>query len=162
MAGSEANMWRTVRKHMAEADLDPVRVENPACPGTPDVNYVDGWLELKYLPEWPKRESTKIKIKHFTAEQRLWLKRRIKADGYARILLKIGTREWVLFSGLGAIEALYHGRLIRTDLTLLSTDYEKSGFSMSSTLGMYIDGEYCHIRYWHNGLDADEFIDAIT
>lgn len=102
---SEANMWRTVRT--ALAGLDPVRVENPAMPGTPDVNYIEGWVELKQEDEWPKRESTPLRVPHFTPQQRVWLTRRVKSGGRAFMLIKV-NRDWLLFRGDVAAKIVGH------------------------------------------------------
>jgi hypothetical protein len=95
-------MWRMVRPHLVAARLDPVRVENPIHPGTPDVNLVDGlWLELKSVAAWPARRTTHLKIDHFTPQQRVWLYRRWKyAPGSTHLLLEVrSTRQWLLFDG---------------------------------------------------------------
>lgn len=98
----ETVMWRTLRPVLAAAKLDPVRVENPVHPGTPDVNLADGrWIELKCLRAWPARGSTKVRIPHFTPQQRVWLYRRWKyAPGTTHLLLEIREdRQWLLFDG---------------------------------------------------------------
>ena len=51
---------------------DAVAVENPVHPGTPDVNCILGWIELKWLRAWPVRADTVVKIEHFTRQQRVW------------------------------------------------------------------------------------------
>ena len=76
---SEKAMWKALRPLMV--GLDPVRIENAVEAGTPDVNYVGGWIELKYLPKWPARATTPIKIAHYTKEQRVFAKRRNAAGG---------------------------------------------------------------------------------
>lgn len=97
-------MWDAIRPVLAR--LDPVRVENPVCcPGTPDVNYVGGWIELKYADRWPPRGGP-LRIDHFTSQQRTWLRRRRAAGGRAFVLLKVGTREWLLFDGVRAADVL--------------------------------------------------------
>lgn len=78
--------------------LDAVSVENPAYPGTPDVNFIEGWVELKWLRSWPKREKTIVTIEHFTQQQRVWLLRRWKKGGNVYLLLQV-RREWLLFTG---------------------------------------------------------------
>lgn len=91
-----------MRPVLLKAKLDPVRVENPIHPGTPDVNLCDGvWLELKSIEAWPVRASSNVAIRHFTPQQRVWLYRRWKyAPGSTRLLLEVrSVREWLLFDG---------------------------------------------------------------
>jgi len=95
-------MWTKVRPILVAAKLDPVRVENPIHPGTPDVNLADGrWIELKCLACWPARESTLVRIPHYTPQQRVWLYRRWRyAPGSTHLLLEIrDAGQWLLFDG---------------------------------------------------------------
>ncbi len=79
--------------------LDAIAVENPIRPGTPDVNYAEGWVELKYLEKWPKNADKKpVLISIFSQQQRRWLTRRSLAKGNVFLLLQVG-REWLLFEG---------------------------------------------------------------
>lgn len=98
-------MRRRVIKALSE--LDAVPVENPACPGTPDINYIGGWLELKYVKRWPSRGGN-LRIKHFTPQQRIWLRRRCMKGGVVHLLLQVG-RTWVLFGGEVASIAIGEG-----------------------------------------------------
>ena len=91
-------MRQTVVKMVKPFGIDPVSVENSVGPGTPDLNYLDGWLELKWARDWPKRDSTPLRMPHFTIQQRRWLARRQRAGGRAFVLLKV-AREWLLFDG---------------------------------------------------------------
>lgn len=97
-------MWDDLRPLLA--GLDPVRIENLVGTGTPDVNYTEGWIELKYVARWPPRGGP-LRIDHFTTEQRAWHIRRRKAGGKSYVLVKIGQMEWLLFDGL--VAALYLG-----------------------------------------------------
>jgi len=94
-------MWDTLRPILVRAGMDPVRVENDAMAGTPDVNITTGWIELKALPDWPSRPGTPVRIPHFTPHQRLWLMRRWRANYSAWLLLRV-RREWLLFDGFTA------------------------------------------------------------
>jgi hypothetical protein len=91
---TEARMRQRVVK--ALRPLDAISVENMVGIGTPDVNYAEGWLELKFKKAWPKRETTALKFPHFTEQQRVWLKRRSRKGGTAYLLVLVG-REWFLF-----------------------------------------------------------------
>lgn len=108
---SEAAMWDSLRPVIRS--LDPVRVENPIVPGTPDVNYNQGWIELKFAERWPPRGGP-LRVDHFTRQQRTWLTRRRKAGGRAFLLLKVGAIEWLLFDG--AVAAAMLGRVPRERL----------------------------------------------
>lgn len=103
----------------ALSGLDIMSVENPVRPGTPDVNFIEGWMELKILPKWPARASTKIKVPCFTPQQRVWLDRRFSRGGAAYFLILI-AKDWLLFDGdvaakligkLNKNEMIEHARL---------------------------------------------------
>ena len=88
---SEASQRRTVVR--ALSGLHAIPVENPvACPGTPDVNYVEGWIELKNLRSWPKRAATIVRIEHFTEQQRRFLRRRCDYGGLGMAAVAVPRR----------------------------------------------------------------------
>jgi hypothetical protein len=93
---NEAGMRQIVVK--ALKGLDAMSVENPVRPGTPDINYIEGWVELKVLEKWPARPHTKVKVDCFTPQQRVWLRRRQKRGGAAFFLILI-EKDWLLFDG---------------------------------------------------------------
>lgn len=97
---------------------DAVAVENPIRPGTPDVNYIEGWIELKQIPAWPKRADTPVRIDHFTPQQRVWLHRRCLRGGRAHVLLLVGNKEWLLFQGEDAANHL--GKIPKKQLLSLA------------------------------------------
>ena len=83
--GSEKSLWTTfrlnVKKHFEERLLLQ-RHEDTCSEGIPDVSFSiklswtdfrSGWVELKYTPEYPARESTPVRLEHFTMAQRAWL-----------------------------------------------------------------------------------------
>lgn len=80
--------------------LDPHRVENVLGVGTPDTNYTHGWIELKYLDAWPKRETTIVALPKLRERkaQVVWLTRRWRRGGPAYLLLQVGG-ELLLFAG---------------------------------------------------------------
>jgi len=99
---AESRMWAKVRPLLVAAKLDPVRVENPIHPGTPDVNLCDGrWIELKCITSWPARPTSTVPIRHYTPQQRVWLYRRWKcAPGSTFLLLEVcSVHQWLLFDG---------------------------------------------------------------
>jgi hypothetical protein len=98
--GASMSLETNMRDRVVAAlrKLDAVSVENGVGAGTPDVNYVEGWLELKSLDEWPKRASTKVRIEHYTQGQRVWIYRRYMKGGVVYLLLKVAN-DWLLFDG---------------------------------------------------------------
>lgn len=104
----EQQQRQLVVKALTKAGQDATSVENPAYPGTPDIQFIDGWIECKYLEDWPKREATTVRIEHFTPQQRCWLMRRAfslsklsdKMHGRAWLVLYVArTRDWLVFDG---------------------------------------------------------------
>jgi len=113
----EAAMWKRLRPCLQAARLDPVRVENPIHPGTPDVNLVTGaWLELKSIESFPQRASTIVRIPHFTPQQRVWLLRRWLSGGATYLVLQVVEPDfWYVFDGYVAAKTV--GRAPREVLT---------------------------------------------
>jgi hypothetical protein len=118
-------MWSKLRPILLAARLDPVRVENPIHPGTPDVNLsCNIWMELKCIPSWPVHAERCVSIRHFSNEQRVWLYRRWKyAPGSTCLLLEVrAERQWLLFDGdvatriVGRSTAAEHRRSARAVL----------------------------------------------
>jgi len=103
----EQQQRQKVVKALTKAGLDATSVENPAYPGTPDVQFIGGWLELKYLEDWPAKADTTVRIPHFSQQQRVWLLRRFTAckklstnDYRAWLLIYVvSTKDWLLFDG---------------------------------------------------------------
>lgn len=140
---AESAIRQRVCGALRKAGLDPISVENPVHPGTPDVNYLFGWIELKQLKAWPKRAETPVRVPTFTGQQRVWLARRDRASAlrprgiYSRswLLLRVGD-EWLLLTG--AVAALSLG--LTTEATLKSMA----------------------VRYWPDGLNEKELIECLS
>lgn len=115
-----------MRKELVKkfTSLDMVPVENPCHVGTPDVNFINGWIELKWLRAWPKNEDTVIHIDHYTTEQKQWHYKRRRRNGNVWLLLQC-RREWLLFESTMA--AMYIGRTNKEDLTGYARKYWNKG-----------------------------------
>jgi hypothetical protein len=68
------------------------RIESSAGNGVPDVSLgLPGksvWIELKYIPSWPKRATTKVKLP-LRAEQKHWIDARGRMSGDVWVLVRI-------------------------------------------------------------------------
>ena len=108
---SETAMRRRVINALKQ--LDAISVENSVHPGTPDVNCVGAWIELKQLAGWTK-DGHLPAMPHYRKEQRIWLRRRWRAGGVALFLLQIGP-EWLLLDGATAsyLERGYPQEVVR-------------------------------------------------
>jgi len=96
----EHDMRKLMIKALNKLGQDAVSVENMVGPGTPDINFIGNWVELKYIQDWPKRAETKLTIDHYTQQQRVWLLRRWYNKGAAWLCLQVSkTREWLVFDG---------------------------------------------------------------
>lgn len=108
----ESTCRRALIVALRKAGLDPEPVENACKSGTPDLNYVHGWIEMK-MHEATRPEQV-VKLTRFTPLQRNWLRRREAAGGRAWLLLRHRTGgEWLLVRGcdVDRIEHPEHGTL---------------------------------------------------
>ena len=131
---SERNMRKRVVQWLS--DLDAFAVENPAHPGTADVNYIEGWVELKQLKAWPKRASTPVRIEHYTSQQRIRARKRWNKGGNIFWLLQV-KNEWLLLDG-NVAAALYDGGAAPTRAEL----YERA--RMTWTNQKTLQNELCN------------------
>ena len=95
----EILMWSKLRRIMGGSWL-ATRHEDRLNLGVPDVSYTikntNGWIEMKQIEKWPAKSTTPIKIKHFTAQQRQFL--RTRANCF--LLLWVRSENiWLLFIG---------------------------------------------------------------
>jgi len=109
---------------MSEADLQTkvlrllwcyngIPVENPKKIGTPDVAFIHGWIECKYLDQYPVKKGTIVRIEHFTGKQRLWLMKHSAFGGNCFLWLQVG-KEHLIFKGWYA--AKHVGRVTANEL----------------------------------------------
>jgi len=64
-------------------------------PGWPPERAVASWVEFKHAREWPKREGTPLKFKHFTKEQKLRLLEWHGNGGHCCVIVQV-NREYFL------------------------------------------------------------------
>lgn len=93
-------------------DLHMKPIENIVGIGTPDVTYIDGWLELKILDDWPAKPGTVVKFKRYTKDQKLWLRTHWELGGRAFLVAKV-AQEWLVIAGPDAVVA---GSVTRSEL----------------------------------------------
>lgn len=112
--------------------LDGQRVENACGRGTPDVNYVGGWIELKQQDAWPKKPETPLKLGHdLTTEQRIWLTRREEKGGTALVLMQV-ARDYLLLSG--GVAARLIGEATQVELKAAAIAHWTSAAAMKKDL----------------------------
>jgi hypothetical protein len=111
---SEWQMWDALRPSMDRAGLDPVRIENRVAIGTPDVEFIGGWAELKHADKWPVRGGP-LRLPHPPSPAQLvWLLRRWTRGGAAWLILRV-AREWFVFRAPDAFELWRDGRAPKQD-----------------------------------------------
>jgi hypothetical protein len=93
--------------------LHAIPVENSVHPGTPDVNCLAGWIELKWKRNWPVRPTTPLRLPHFTSTQKRWLLKRHALGGNSWLLLQV-KRDWLLFTAPQAYQLV--GQATKSEL----------------------------------------------
>ena len=96
---NEAGVWQTLRKGMMGTGWHVTRIESSAGNGVPDVSFgipsKNGWVELKYIAEWPKRITTLIKLP-LRPEQKHWIKARGELSGDVWVFIRIENTFYLL------------------------------------------------------------------
>ena len=89
----------------------PSRIESSAGNGVPDIAFgiprLNGFIELKYRDEWPKKATTKVKVP-LRPEQKHWIKNRQEIAGNVWVLFRIAD-DFFLISGTQALENMEEG-----------------------------------------------------
>jgi hypothetical protein len=101
---NEAGVWKYIKEGMKSFWLAS-RIESSAGNGIPDVvftlpsvlkrNSRHGFMELKYIPEWPKKEDTLIKLP-LRQEQKIWIMGRGAIAGGVWVLVRIADTFFIL------------------------------------------------------------------
>jgi hypothetical protein len=87
-------------------DRDPRRCENTVDPGTPDIHYVNGWIEDKQV-RFPSTPGLIIKVDHYHSGQRGWQVRRRRAGGLCHVAIEDSRTGWCyVFDALDAAQHL--------------------------------------------------------
>lgn len=124
----ECRLWDKLRTALRLLDFDvhATRHEDECTSGVPDTSYggvgINGWIELKAYPEWPKRPSTTVKFSNFTPLQRRWLEDRGPTGGHCFLMAAFDKEVIVVdWSNLGAVgctrkdellqHCIYHAKL---------------------------------------------------
>jgi len=102
---SEKNLRQYINKGLADLGGHICSHEDLVTVGVPDMSYVlsgcSGWIEYKWLKDWPARSRTVVKMSRYTAQQKAFLRERGEAGGRCFLLLQVGN-EWLLFGHWGA------------------------------------------------------------
>lgn len=77
------------------------RIENMLSAGTPDCLITTGFVELKWIREWPVRASSPVRLDHYTDVQRGWLLEHWQCGGGAWLLLQV-KQCWLNFEAPAA------------------------------------------------------------
>ena len=101
---TEKNFWTYIRSNLVVRGVQTYRVENKVAVGMPDVHYihegVSGWIELKFMNDWPKKRMTTGLMQ----TQAMWLETYHLNGGNSWIMLRIGREFTGLLSGREAMK----------------------------------------------------------
>jgi len=121
---NENAFWATLRKKM-QGRWRAQRFEDKLSEGIPDHCFAFrgmsgiGFIELKRLTAWPVRETTIVRIPHYTPLQRAWIRRFGEFSGRVFLFLQV-DREYLLFDWKGAQKV---GEVTRQELCMLAAGW---------------------------------------
>lgn len=76
-----------------------IPVENKVPPlGTPDINFVGGWIECKRRDKWPVQENRVVTFAHpVNLNQKIWRDLRVRKGGTVILAMQV-ARDWLFFT----------------------------------------------------------------
>ena len=98
--------------------LNAVAIESPGTGlGIPDINFIGGWMDCKWMRYWPKNADTRpVKFPHpLSKEQQVWLWRRERYGGTALVVAQV-SRSWFFWSGRHIKENKLWGNMTRPQM----------------------------------------------
>ena len=99
---TEQNFWQYIRSNLF--DVRMYRVENKVMQGMPDLHYIHegitGWIELKFLNDWPKKRMTT----GLMLTQAMWLEEYALSGGNSWIMIRIAREFTGLIGGRDAMK----------------------------------------------------------
>lgn len=134
----EASLWNYIKKGLVGRGLLN-RIESSVGNGIPDVLFCIPqkflWIELKYVKEWPKRNSTKVKLP-LRPEQVIWINSRGNLSGLVFVLIKI-----------------------ENDFFLIKHNEINELYANGSTKDEWIDTFKNRKRYWSRRIDFSQLME---
>lgn len=93
----ESTARKRLLKLFKDAGVPAIPVENISHPGTPDIAYPEGWIEVKTVEnsQLPKRVDTPLRLSHFTPYQRRFAQQWATSGGRCYMVLVLG-KMWLL------------------------------------------------------------------
>jgi hypothetical protein len=112
MRHPEQRLWDWLRDRL-QGQWFAERVENEVKAGTPDLYFSHakgrGWIEMKVLEDWPRMDSTRIKIPSWTTQQRHWMQGHHTLGGHSWLVVGIErTNEVLILPDVVALRAVDH------------------------------------------------------
>ena len=118
------------------SSLDALAIESPGTGlGIPDVNFIGGWIECKWMRYWPKNADTvPVKFPHpLSKEQQIWLWRREYLGGVALVAAQV-SRSWFFWSGQHIKENKLWGNMTRPQMIQEAELYFPNGLEKNELL----------------------------
>jgi hypothetical protein len=119
--------------------VEPIEVKITS--GIPDYNYAlrcrnrtgEGWCELKWLAQWPKKPATPVRLPSLKLRQVLWMEKRHKVGGRVSMLLQVGRATYLLL-GAPTVRLLFDRKLTALDLMFQARVCSTDGFPTKDIL----------------------------
>ena len=91
---AESNLWNRLRTNMVgKYWSEATRHEDKFGKGIADVSFcqngIGGWMELKHISRWPTRKTTKVRIPHYTEDQKEFLMKKGRGQGNTWLFIQI-------------------------------------------------------------------------